>query len=230
MSRALDLSDQRFGRWIALELVRGSGSGRHRCRCDCGVEAVVWTSHLRSGRSKSCGCLAADISSRRDRSNDRPTSLPRHGHASGYKMSATYISWRAMLQRCTNPKTIQYRFYGGRGIAVCNQWRSFEAFLADMGERPAGTTLDRRDGNGGYEPGNCRWASDTVQRMNLRTAKLSPTDKMQVAWLRIEGGFTLRRIADAFGVSVYVVGNAASRARRDPSLFARWAEAAQVLR
>ncbi|HSZ70229.1 MAG TPA: hypothetical protein VK756_07695 [Solirubrobacteraceae bacterium] len=76
-----------------------------------------------------------------------------------------------MVQRCTNPKRANYRYYGGRGIVVCEHWRGkhgFEAFLADMGERPEGMTLDRVDPNGDYQPSNCRWATATEQRINQR--------------------------------------------------------------
>lgn len=74
-----------------------------------------------------------------------------------------------MHTRCTNKKHPKFRLYGGRGIAVCARWKSFEAFLADMGERPVGTTLDRVDRNGNYEPGNCRWATDGEQNRNRST-------------------------------------------------------------
>lgn len=90
-----------------------------------------------------------------------------HGHASGGKRSPTWRAWRSMIQRCTYPSQQAYPRYGGRGIVVCDRWRhSFEAFLADMGEKPAGTTLGRMDNDGNYEPGNCRWETDEQQRAN----------------------------------------------------------------
>ncbi len=96
----------------------------------------------------------------------------KHGHGSAGE-SLTYSSWYNMRTRCENPRATQYALYGGRGIAVCARWADFTNFLADMGERPsAGHTLDRypnKDGN--YEPGNCRWATQSEQCRNKRTSR-----------------------------------------------------------
>lgn len=94
----------------------------------------------------------------------------RHGHVIGRKRSSTHYSWTNMVARCTNPNRQDFKHYGGRGITVCERWRnSFADFLADMGEKPAGTSLDRIDNERGYEPGNCRWATRTEQMQNTRT-------------------------------------------------------------
>lgn len=90
----------------------------------------------------------------------------KHGHAASN--SATYISWRAMIERCFNPAKDNYKWYGGRGITVCERWEKFENFLEDMGERPSNMTLDREDPFGNYEKNNCRWATNAQQGANKR--------------------------------------------------------------
>lgn len=145
-----------FGSLTVIREVEGRQFASQRmaqalCRCDCGVEVVRLVCHLRSGGTTSCGCKVRI-----------------HGHA-GAERTPTYISWMSMRARCTNPNHRDYRHYGGRGITVCDRWiDSFENFLADMGERPSGTTIDRIDNDAGYELGNCRWADAVTQRRNRR--------------------------------------------------------------
>lgn len=91
-------------------------------------------------------------------------SKPIHG---GYG-TPTYASWASMIQRCKNPNRPNYAWYGGRGVRICAAWEKFENFLRDMGERPAGRTLDRLDPDGHYEPANCRWATKLEQSRNRR--------------------------------------------------------------
>lgn len=85
--------------------------------------------------------------------------------------SRTYKTWESMMRRCSNPKDKDYENYGGRGITICIDWYSFENFLADMGPRPEGMTLDRKEVNGNYEPANCRWATPLEQAQNRRPYK-----------------------------------------------------------
>lgn len=112
----------------------------------------------------------------------------KHGHNGASGKSPTYISWDMMLHRCSNPKYGAYKFYGGRGIRVCKRWRVFHNFLADMGERPVGTSLDRIKTNGNYERSNCRWATPSQQHRNMRSNIWIETDGKRLIladWARL---------------------------------------------
>lgn len=102
---------------------------------------------------------------------DKSNPAYRHGHTGGNKFSPTYHSWASMLQRCTNPNTMHYKRYGGRGVSVCPTWYDFENFLADMGERPDNCTLDRVNNDEGYSKDNCRWATKQQQANNKASSR-----------------------------------------------------------
>lgn len=132
------------------------------CKCDCGADRLVLARSMLRGASKSCGCYSRDVA-RENATKHLRINTPE------------YSSWASMIQRCTNPNDAKWSQYGGRGISVCSAWMSFDGFFIDMGERPAGTTIDRINVNGNYEPGNCRWATPTIQSRNRRPHRSSKT-------------------------------------------------------
>lgn len=130
----------------------------------------------------------------------------KHGHNRVGKRSPTYSTWHKMMQRCNNPNNEKFKHYGGRGIKVCTYWWSFEAFLASMGERPEGLTLDRIDNNGNYEPSNCKWSTQAQQIQNSSSAKLGWGEVRAIRELhRRKCPVTVKRLAEWFRISVSAV-------------------------
>lgn len=145
---------EKIERWTVIGLVpaanlRAKSRAKHwLCRCECGTSAIVRQDRLMNGKSQSCGCLRSELTVARE---------TQHGHARGGQ-SPTYQAWLQMLGRCNNPSDRLWHNYGARGITVCERWRHFENFIADMGERPEGLTLRRLDPDKGYCVENCQWA------------------------------------------------------------------------
>lgn len=180
-----DLTGQKFGRLT----VTGRDPVNRRpvkwmCRCECGTEKSIYSDALKRGRSTSCGCYRKEASLAVMLANRAAFIGARLRH--GMFDTPTHRSWNSMLQRCGNPNRDNYEFYGGRGICVCDRWKTFENFLADMGERPEGCTLDRYpNNNGNYEPGNCRWATHAQQMKNRRVRGSGNSNTAQLAASRL---------------------------------------------
>lgn len=153
---------QRFGRLTVIKYLPG-GIGRHAralCQCDCGKQCTPFVGNLKRGLTRSCGCL-----------NDETRVIVNTKH--GMTESPEHHVWATMIQRCTNPNHGAYPHYGGRGINICQAWLRFEQFLADMGPRPSmGHSLERKNNDGNYEPGNCKWATRKEQCRNRRSNRV----------------------------------------------------------
>jgi len=186
MSKYLDIAGIRFNRLVAVSIV-GIGPGRSAlwtCNCDCGGSIITRGTFLRSGLSQSCGCLRKEKVSAANRAR-----LLMHGETVGGN-SRTYRIWANMISRCTNPNSDSYKYYGAKGIKVCEKWRKFSNFLDDMGRAIDSMSIDRVNCDGDYEPDNCRWATSYEQANNKRNSVfliLNGDTKTMSEWSRFTG-------------------------------------------
>lgn len=210
MGKSNDLSGQRFGRLLIVgKSVHKDGKNTHwDYVCDCGNTGHSYTSRLTAGQ-QSCGCHARELIAERSIT---------HGQTVGGTWTPTYRCYRAMISRCIYPSKVYYADYGGRGIRVCDRWMNgegemsgYDCFVADMGEKPIGLTIDRRDNNGNYEPSNCRWATQSEQMFNTRATKFTPIDRDNVISLH-QGGMNRSAIARQVGMSRTYVCNIINKA------------------
>ena len=161
MGKLIDLTGQKFGRLTVLTR-KGktkSGNAKWLCQCECGKETIVSSIELKSGDTRSCGCLREEVSAAR---------MTTHGKAK----TKAFRVWMSMKARCLNKDDRAYCYYGKRGITICEQWMAFENFYADMGDRPEGLTIERIDNNKGYSPDNCKWITQKEQMRNTRRNKI----------------------------------------------------------
>lgn len=157
MSELTNLVGERFGLLLVEQLSNNKHTDRIKwlCLCSCGKKVSVLSYNLKSGHTRSCGCLKT-----------------KHGYSSPCEKTGTYRTWLGIIQRCTNQKHKHYRLYGGRGITVCDRWKTFDYFLEDIGERPENCQIDRIDNDGGYYKENCRWVTCREQHRNKSTNRM----------------------------------------------------------
>lgn len=151
LNKSQDLIGRKFGKWIVInKILSNKKRSRYLCICECGTKKEVDSYRLLNNKSKSCPHCR----------------IKTHGMT----YTDTYKCWRDIIRRCKNQNFKHYKYYGGRGIKVCERWQLFDNFLSDMGKRPAGLQIDRINNDGNYEPSNCRWVTSVVNMKNRRVS------------------------------------------------------------
>lgn len=181
-----DLSGQVFGRLTVIGYAGRDSRAQSMwlCRCECGAEKSIRVNSLTGGKTKSCGCFQKELRANLSRT---------HGLAS----TPEYNAWKNMRKRCENPKDPKFPLYGGRGISVSEEWKSFESFFRDMGTRPGKEySIDRIENDLGYCKENCRWTTQDVQTRNTRRNRWIDTP---------EGPMVVSEAARKFGISEAVI-------------------------
>lgn len=176
-----DLVGKKFGRLLVKKFSH-IDKGHHSCwhvECECGKNKIVHGFNIEAGNIKSCGCLRNEL-------------LVLRSIKHGYGATPIYHVWASMRQRCNSQNAVVYKYYGGRGIRICDRWlNSFENFYADMGEKPEGMSIERIDNDGDYEPDNCYWSTHFQQSRNMRSNKyitFNGKTLCHVDWSRLIGG------------------------------------------
>lgn len=150
-----------YGRWTVVKFVDRDqkNNGRYLCRCECGTEKIVRLTHIKSGKSKSCGCLSSEITGSLHRKH-------------GLSHTRLYDIWKTMKRRCSDSKFPSYKHYGARGISVCEDWLKIDKFYkwALNNGYEEHLTIERVDNNGNYEPSNCTWITHKEQQLNKRNS------------------------------------------------------------
>ena len=166
MGFKIDISGQKFSRLTAIKPIGYTKAHKTiwLCQCDCGNTFEVVLGDLRNGKVKSCGCYNQEVRSKRLKEYRQE-----HGTTHGMSDTPIYQSWADMKTRCNNHNNHAYRHYGGRGIAYCDRWETFEGFYEDMGSSYfKGGTIERVDVNGNYSKENCTWITIAEQHKNTR--------------------------------------------------------------
>lgn len=197
-----DLSGTILGRLTIIKeaepYIRPGNGERQRqwlCQCSCGKILVMRQCNLMRKATRSCGCYTSEITTKRN---------TKHGKTN----TSEFNIWNAMKDRCFNTNNHAYKYYGGRGITVCDRWKdSFENFLEDMGERPSKKhSIDRfPNNNGNYEPGNCRWATMIQQGRNKRDNRLNEEIAEQIRNANLKDRKSKKEIANKYGVGEHAI-------------------------